>query len=907
MWRLRRFLLRMKNIVGRSRADHELTREVSSHLTLLEDEFQRQGLQPSEARLAARRAFGGVEQAMELQREERSFAFVDRIRQDVRYTVRALIKNPGFTLIAVLMLVLGIGATTAMFSVINGVLIRPLPYPGQDRLIELVHEAPGLRISELFASPAIYFVYRDHSQAFESVALWDWDASPSTVTGSGEPEAVQSLVVTHEFLSMLGAAPILGRGFSEADDVAGSTPTVIISYGYWRRHFGGTGGLGQTLVVDGIPRQVIGVLPQWFRFFDYPAEIFFPLQPVRSAARWPSFDGRGMARLKRGVTLEAANADVRRMIPILHTEFGGNFSEDARFGPRLRFLKDSVVGKFGDTLWLLMATIGLLLLIACVNVASLITARVQTRRHELAVRAALGAGWSRIVRLVLTESVILVLVGGACGLGLAYFSLPLLLSASAADLPQIQTIKIDFRVVLAALAVSVLAILMFTLILALHFAFTRHELAGALHSGGRSMTGRREDNRIRHFLIVAEVSLALVLLTGSGLMIRTFRTLQHVDPGFRDPGRVQILQLTIPLADISDAAQSDVPNPERTFRLQNAIQDQWTAVAGVESVGFSAFNDGLPLDGDGRGGGIIIEGRTPVTEMGVEIQFISPKFFETFQTPLLAGRSFEWKDIYDGRAIVLISENLARGEWGSAEAALGKRIGRSPSGPWWEVVGVVGNVHHNGLSEPAPKTVSFPLPITSAQPGIRTATFIIRSARVGTPGFLEDLQKAARKLNGNVALGKLQTLGVLGNVQTLGDLYRRAMARTSTTLTLLAITGTMALLLALIGMYGAVSFSVSQRRREVGIRLALGARPAELRWFFVRHGLALAGIGVVIGIGFAAWLTQLMTSQLFGVTPLDPTTYAAVVLAVVGANAASSYLPARRASRMDPVEVLKIE
>jgi predicted permease len=328
--------------------------------------------------------------------------------------------------------------------------------------------------------------------------------------------------------------------------------------------------------------------------------------------------------------------------------------------------------------------------------------------------------------------------------------------------------------------------------------------------------------------------------------------------------------------------------------MKHAILDRLAAVGGVESAGFSAFNDGLPLDGDGRSNSIFVEGRTPVD--GVvspkEIQFVSPHFFETLRTPLIAGRTFDWNDIYKDRRVVLVSENLARAEWGSASVALGKRIGQRRTGPWSEVVGVVKDVHHNGLSQPAPETVIFPVVPSD------TASFVIRSARVGTIGFLEDLRKAVWSVNGNLSLA---------SEQTLGDLYQRSMARTSMTLQLLAITGTMALLLGLIGIYGVVSYAISQRRREIGIRLALGAAQGEVRWMFVRHALVLVGIGVAIGLGAAVWLTRLMQSQLFGVSPLDPLTHLGVALALLAAAGLASYVSARRASALDPVEVLKGE
>ncbi|MGH7465956.1 MAG: ABC transporter permease, partial [Longimicrobiales bacterium] len=419
-----------------------------------------------------------------------------------------------------------IGATTAMFSVVNGVLLRPLPYPEQDRLIEVVHEAPGIAVPELFASPAIYFGYREHSQVFDAVGLWDWDSSPVTVTGRGEPQAVASLEVTHEVLKLLGGDPILGRAFSEADDLAGSAPTAIISYGYWQRQFGGADALAQTLVVDGVARQVIGVLPPSFRFFDYAADVYYPLQPVRSTAAFPSFDGRAIARVHEGVTLAEANADVARMIRILGEEYAtpARFFEGTGFRPKLRWLKDTVLGDLGETLWLLMGTIGLLLLIACANVANLVLVRTQARRPELAIRSALGAGWATIARVVLTESAILGMAGGLAGLAIAYVSLPALRSLGSRDLPHIMAVSIDPTVLLVTLGTALTATALFALIPVLQHALPAARLTGELRTAGRSITEGRVTSRTRQVLVVAQVALALVLLVGSGLMIRSFQT-----------------------------------------------------------------------------------------------------------------------------------------------------------------------------------------------------------------------------------------------------------------------------------------------------------------------------------------------------------------------------------------------
>jgi len=731
---------RLRSLGRRNEIESGLEQEIRFHIDRQSEKNRRAGVAPDEARRQALIQFGGVERVKESTRDQFRFAFVEDFLRDLRYGGRALLRAPSFMIVATVTLALGIGATTAMFTVANAVLLRPLPYPEQDRLIELVHEAPGLGIRQLFASPAIYFVYRDHSRTFESVGLWDWDSSPVTVTGSSDPESVESVEVTHEVLAILRADPIVGRRFSEVDDLPGSAPTAIISFGYWRRRFGGANPLGETLVVDGIPRQVIGVLAQSFRFFDYPADIFYPLQPVRSAAAFPSFDGRGIARLRGGVTLREASADVARMIPILSEEFGrpGARFENAQFGPKLRSLKDTVVGELGETLWLLMGTIGLLLLIACANVANLVLVRTQARRPELAIRAALGAGWARIARVVFTESAVLGLAGGVAGLAVAYFSLPLLLSLGADDLPQIMTVTIDPVVLLVTLATSVLATFMFALIPVFRFSLPKLQPADALRAGGRPIAGGREGNRARHLLLVAQVALALVLLVSCGLMIRTFQTLRQVDPGFGDPGEVLTFQLTIPTADVPDAERAGAPSPEAALRMKQAILDRLAAVPGVESAGFSGFNDGLPLDGDGRSSSVFVEGRTSADDIASprEIQFVSPRFFETLRTPLIAGRTFDWNDIYERGRVALVSENLARREWGSAAAALGKRIGTRRSGPWSEVVGVVTDAHHNGLSHPAPETVIFPVVASD------TACFVVRSERVGTTGFLKDVREA---------------------------------------------------------------------------------------------------------------------------------------------------------------------
>jgi len=884
MGRLMEGWRRLRSIGRRGAVERGLGDEIDFHIDRQIEKNLRAGMGPEEARRQALIRFGNVELARERIRDEFRFASIEDVARDFRLGVRALARAPGFTIVATLTLALGIGATTAVFSVVNGVLLRPLPYPEQERLIELVHEAPGLGIDELLASPAMYFGYRDHSRTFEAVGLWDWDSSPVTVTGSGVPESVTSVEVTHEVLAMLGANPIVGRGFGEADDLPESVPTVMISYAYWQRHFGGADALGRTLVVEGVARQVIGVLPRWFRFFDYPADIFYPLRPIRSEAVFPSGDGRGIARLKPGVTLRDANVDAARVVPLVNEEYGRpGMLEQTRFGPKLRWLKDAVVGDVGDTLWLVMGTIGLLLLIACANVANLVLVRTQTRRPELAIRTALGAGWATIARVVFAECAILGVLGGAAGLAFAWASLPLLVSLGAADLPQIMTVTVDPTVLLVTAGTSVFATLVFGLIPLFHVASPGTPLAGERRGGGRWSTEGHEVVRVRHVLLASQVALTLVLLVGTGLMIRSFVTLRRVDPGFREPGVIQTFQLTIPTGLVPDATQ--------TIRVQREIVDRLAALPGVESAGFSSSNDGLPLDGDGKSTAIFIEGRpaTDGTPAIREIQFVSPEFFETLGTPLIAGRAFGWNDV-DRRGVVVVSENMARAEWGTASAAIGKRIATASSGPWLEVVGVVKDVHHDGLNQPAPEITILPARADY------TASFVIRSERAGTSSFLEELRNAVWSVNANLNPA---------TIRTLGDLVDRSMARTSMTLKLLAITGSIALLLGLVGVYGLVGYVISQRHREIGVRLALGARPGEVRRMFVRRALVPVGFGVALGLAAAAGLTRIMESQLFGVSPLDPLTHLAVLLVLVFAAWLASDLSARRASALDPAQVLR--
>jgi predicted permease len=552
-----------------------------------------------------------------------------------------------------------------------------------------------------------------------------------------------------------------------------------------------------------------------------------------------------------------------------------------------------VIGNVGNVLWAVMTTIGMVMLIACANLANLLLVRAEARQQELAVRAALGAGRERIAREMLLESVLLGFIGGALGVGLAYAGLRLLAAIGPANLPRLSEISLDVRALGFTAALSLLSGLLFGLIPVLKYAGP--QISVGLRSAGRTASMSRERHHYRNFLVVAQVAIALVLLVSAGLMIRTFQSLRTVEPGFTDAEHLQTMRISIPGSLVAD--------PERVTRIQNAIADKLAAMPGVTSVGFAAA---APMEGiEPNWNSIFPEGKSYRGELAPMRLFnnISPGFFHTAGTRIVVGHELTWTDVYGLRPVALVSENLARELWGTPSAALGKRFREWPSMPWHEVIGVVQNVHQNGVHQEAPAIVYWPTMMNDIYgphsfDAVRTVTFAIRSNRAGTEGFLNEIRQAVWSVNSSLPLA---------SVRTMQEIYSQSLARTSFTLVMLGIAGAMALVLGIIGIYGVISYSVSQRRREIGIRLAVGAQQSELRQMFVRSGLALAGIGVVIGLATAAGLMRLMKSLLFGISPLDPVTYVAAPLILVAAAVFASYLPARRAAAVDPVEALKAE
>jgi predicted permease len=814
--------------------------------------------------------------------------------------VRRLLQLPVFTSVAVLTLAIGIGANSAIFSVVEGVILKPLPFAHAEQLVVIDHAAPGLGIKEIGAAPFLYYTYREDARVFQDVALYT--TGTESITGIGEPEEVRSLIVTDGLLPLLGVAPALGRAFSKDDDSPKGAETVVLTDGYWRTRFGGDpSALGRRLLVDGRAREIIGVLPASFRFGDQKPAVVLPLRLDRSAVRLGQFSYTAVARLEPAVTIDQAAADVARLIPVSLSRFPPfpgmslRMFEEAKIAPVLRSLKDDVIGDVGSVLWVLMGTIGMVLLIACANVANLLLVRAEGRHQELAVRSALGASRRRIAYELLAESVVLGLVGGAAGLAVAYAAVRVLVALAPGNLPRLDNIAIDATVLLFTLATSMVAGLLFGAIPVLKYAGA--DVAAGLHGGGRTSSASRARHRARSTLVVVQVALALVLLVGSGLMIRTFESLRHVYPGFAHPEELLTFRLTIPTAQVKD--------PEAAVRMHQAIVDRIGTISGVTSVGLTSI---VPMTGSGWHDPVFAADKSYEQKQLPPIRlfkFVSPGLLKTMGNAVVAGRDFTWEDAYNRRPVAMVSEALAREMWGQPSAAIGKQIRETNNSAWREVVGVVGDERDEGVDKPAPASAYWPVLMSrfedsddSGTSVRRSIAYVIRSRRSGTAGFAEEVSRAVWSIDPNLPLA---------NVRTLDEVVARSMARTSFTLVMLAIAGAMALLLGAAGIYGVMSYAVSQRTREIGIRMALGAQRHEVTRMFVRHGLALTAIGIACGLGAAVALTRLMASLLFEVSPVDPLTYAAVCASLATAALLATYLPALRATLVNPVTALRAE
>ncbi|MDX6456339.1 MAG: putative transport system permease protein [Acidobacteriaceae bacterium] len=811
--------------------------------------------------------------------------------------LRRLWRTPAFTVVTLFTLTAGIGANTAVFSVVEGVLLKPLPYPHPESLVGVWHTAPGLNLDEVNMAPLNYFIYREQNRVFEDIGMYEGNSV--SVTGRGNPEQMQALDVTEGVLPTLGLKPLLGRWFHREDTSPHGPDTVMLSYDFWQSHLGGdSSAVGKTIRVDGKSRQIIGVMPREFRFLDWePPALFLPLVLDRNKTTLGQFSYEGVARLRPGVTMRAANEDVGRMWPIVLRSFPAppGFNIDlftkSRLAPKVRPLSRDVIGDVGKLLWILMGSIGVVLLIACANVANLLLVRAEARHQELSIRTALGASPWQVAKGFLLESALLGLLGSVLGLVLAWGALRLLVALAPAGLPRLHDISIDGSVLIFTLGITLFSSLLFGSVPALRFA--RARVTSGL-GGSRTASAGRERHRTRNTLVIIQVSLAFVLLICSGLMIRTFRALVHVDAGYDTAATMQTVQLGIP--------EAEVPKDEEALRKQQAILEKIAAIPGVQSA---SFGNAIPMDDNGWRDQVAAQDHADDGNAATRLRrftFGAPGFLKTLGIPLVAGRDFTWNEIFAKVPVVMVSENFAREYWGSAPHALGKRIRVTTKDDWREIVGVIGNVHWEGIDKDAPSVVYWPTFLShfeSSDTNLRRfIKFVIRTPRAGSEGLMKDLRQAVWSVDANLPLTEMRTQDYY---------YRKSIARTSFTLVMLGIASAIALLLGIVGLYGVIAYSASQRTREIGIRIALGAQRSTITSMFVRQGLVLTAGGIACGLVLAFAASRLLQSLLFHVSPADPVTYAVASLGLCAAAWLASYIPSRRTATVNPVDALRAE
>jgi len=818
----------------------------------------------------------------------------------LKQVLRRLGRAPLFATVILITVAIGVGANTVIFSVVEGVLLKPLPYKEPDRLIGVWYKAPAINIPKINMAGYLYFTNREQSKTLEDIGLYGFLSFH--ITGGAQPEQVQGLQVTDGTLPILGVRPALGRLFTARDDSPKMPQTVILTNGFWQRHFGGDASVvGRTLKLDGSLHEIIGILPANFVFMDRSdVDVIVPAQMDRSNTTLGAFNANGLARLKPGVTLRQATADLTRLVPIATHSFppppgfGLKMFEEANFTPMLQPLKIDVIGDIGNVLWVLMGSIAIVLLVACANVANLLLVRIEGRRQELAIRAALGADRKNMVAGLLLESLVLGCAGSAIGLSLAYGALNLIIAAAPTGLPRLHEIGIDVPVLLFTVSLAIFVSVVIGMIPVLKYSGIK--ATTGLREGGRGLSQSRERHRARKTLVVVQVALALVLLICSGLMIRTFRALTRVSPGFSDPNSIASFDIFIPTSQVPDTNRMDV------LRMQQAIVNQLAAVPGVSSVAISTSLPMIPnpaLDPVYASDRTYKEGELPPLSLE---KFVSPGFFKTMGVPLVAGRDITWQEELEKRPVVIVSENLARNYWGSSAAAIGKLVHSGATDPWYEVIGVAGDMYDNGVNQDPPTAIYWGLFqdkfVTQKELVRRYVHFVIRTPRAGSASFFSDSERAVWSVNRDLPLAYKKTVG---------ELYTKSLARTSFTLVLLSVAGAMTLLLGIVGLYGVIAYAISQHTREIGIRMALGAQRPALTRMYVREGLILTGMGVLCGISVAFATMRLMSSLLYHVSPMDPYTYVTATLSIIAIAWIATYVPSRRAATVDPVHALRAE
>ncbi len=876
MTRLRIFLVRLWGLVRSRQMDREIDDEIASHLAEATEEYVQQGLSPEEARLAAQRSFGGVPQTKEVYRQVRSFLWLEELPRDVRYALRTLRKSPAFTATAAATLALAIGANTAMFSVLNAVLLQPLPYQSPEQLAMLWTEDPTQNLRD--GRSALWDVeqWQHQSQSFADMATFD--SVTTTLTGAEGAEQIVGASISPNLLWLLGVQPVRGRNFSR-EETEEQKRLVLISHRFWQVRFGGSNdAIGATLVLNGLPSRIIGILPADFRIAPLDADVWEPHtthRNVRAAETWFV-----VGRLRPTVTFDQAQAEMSAVARRVNDQLPA--AERSR-GISVVPLNLYVVGPQSRlALWTLGGAVFCVLLIAAANVTSLSLARSTARAREMAVRAALGANAGRIVRQLLTESVVLAAISGLTGTLLAFGGIRLIRAFGPASVPRLNDVSLDLRVLAGAVAISLVAGILVGLAPAM--TTMRRDLRPSGEEGGRSVSGGTVSRRIRRALVVAEFALAIVLLVGAGLLVRSWWYVNNIDPGFK-PDRVLVMEVTAPPTFSGPAQRTD---------LYDRVLEQAQAVPGVESAGiiddlFTANPREQVLTVE-RDEGTVSE-RLRFTR-----DEISADFFKTVGTPLLGGRFFSIGDRPEAPRVAIINDALARRSWPGHDP-LGRRFTLGPrdsGGPWYTVVGVVGDMRRQGLEREALPQIFVSL---AQNPPSRNVDLFIRTSSADPLTKAAALRTAVRRVEKNAAI-----YGVAPLEQQLGAYLAQRRFQTS----LLTGFSLVALMMAAVGIYGLVQYSVATRTQEIGLRMAIGAQRRDILRMMIGEGLTLSLIGVALGLVGASWLGRAGSSLLVGVTASDRLTFTTVSLLLTAVATAACYFPARRAMRVDPILALRV-
>ncbi|MEN3327985.1 MAG: hypothetical protein V7638_2792 [Acidobacteriota bacterium] len=874
--------------------ENDIVEELAQHLEQLYESSLQGGATEAEAEQTALLELAGDNLRHDIQRSKKAFPQTPIVESsgrsnllagflhDLRFALRMLLKNPGFTIVTVIALALGIGANTAIFSVVNAVLLRPPPYKDPERLVMVWEDASKSGHPRDTLSAANFIDWRNQNQVFEGMAAITDESF--NLTGAGDPERLEGLRVSASLFPLLGVEPQLGRVFTAAEDQPRSQRVVLLSYGVWQRRFGGDPSIaGKPLTLNGESYIVVGVMPARFQFPTSDNQIWVPIAfSSEEAADREIHYLQVVARLKSGVTLDQAQAEMSTIATRLQQQYPET-NVDA--GAAVTSLHEQLVSDIKPALLILLGAVGLVLLIACANVANLLLARAAVRQKEIAVRAALGARRSRLVRQFLTESILLSALGGVAGLVIAYTGLVLLRTFMPEDILQAREISIDLKVLGFTLFVSVATGLIFGLAPAIQAV--RFKQIETLKEGGRDSATGASGKRLRSLLVTAEVAISLVLLIGAGLLINSFVRLRNVDPGFRSDNLLT-MKIVMPLSKYLDRP--------RRIAFYNDLLQRVQSLAGVRSA---AITTNLPLYHQSNSMTVRIQGRPepPPAQQPVAVtRIVSPGYFDTMTIPLLNGRKFSDQDVVTTPRVAVVSETMARSFW-LGEDPVGKRFGIGEiesDRDWINIIGVVKDVRQIELTaDPKPQVY-----LTYLQFGF----FDSRDLVVKT-----DVDPASMAVTVRNAVWEIDKDQPVSNVQTMDAIFADSIARQRFSMVLLAIFAGVALVLAAVGIYGVMSYSVAQRTHEIGIRMALGAHTKSVLKLALGYGMKLVLIGIGIGLIAAFALTRLMSTLLFGVTATDPITFALISLLLIGVAALASYIPARRATKVDPMIALRYE